>query len=314
MGFIGIALLFHVVDNKKTVFPTNGGEIFYIANHAENTLGMHTVPDFVHESTPVGVYQSFKRQALLENPLLENDQAVSRFWYGKTFQQIMHYPERFFLREINKALLLVGANDISQNFYLPYIKQVTLRQIPFIGFAFILALGVSGFCFFMPRDTRLLIVLAPVVVTVLTCMVFFVSARMRIPMVPFLIIAGAMWWRQDVLALQRLKAAFLALTVFVASYLVTVIFPDNETRQDRYNLAVTMSNAKMYKQANVLLEGLLQEEMLPKYVFLKAVILTAEDRCELAVPLYNQLVDNHSLREQAQFNLQLCINRLQVHR
>lgn len=284
-------LLATSLDSNKTLFPTNGGDVFYIANHNDNTLGIHQLPSFVKEGTPIGIYHAFKAQAIANDSSIKTDKEVSTYWYKKAAQENIEYPQQALYRLFNKGLLLLANEEVSQNFYFPYIKNYTLKHIPFISFAFIFGFGLIGLCCMAQRDIRLITIIIPIICSAVLCSLFFVSARMRLPMVPFFILGCAYWALLSKANVKKYSVYFLwAVLLTLLSFGVGIYKERNESQDDRYNLVLTMINAKFFKEADDLLEEILKEEEHPKYIYTQALIRTYQGDCVKALFLYDEAV------------------------
>lgn len=308
LGSYGV--LIKLNNSSKTLFPNNGGIIFYIANNDSNKIGTHISPLFVENSTPIGIQQAFKKAAEDTLPHSLSDAELSRFWYLKTWTENKDNLSAVIKREVRKLLFILANTELSQNYYLPYIKDTTLKGIPFINMAFLLAFAGLGVQSYKKLDFDKAIILMPIVVTAAIMMIFFVSARMRLSMMPFLAIFASTG--VFLLAQESFKKLATVVVIFSLSLSLGYFLTPQETIQDRYNLALVMSDAGLLQDSTELINDILKESTLPKYRFLKANLLAKSGNCKEAIILYSSLIKESYSLDDVLFNQEHCIKFLKL--
>ena len=300
-----------IIDPQKSLMPTNGGIVFYIANHADNPWGTHYHPAFVKEATPTGIYHAFREEAQHRDATIITDQQVSLYWYKQTLNENLQQPGMALQRLLHKWLLLMSNDEISQNYYLPYIRQETLKGMPLPGFALVLGFGLTGLLLLARRDIYTLLLVMPIAVTFLIGSLFFVSSRMRLPMVPFLVIGVSLWFSVNYFTNYHVKALVLALLLVFASYGIQLFTTKPPSPYSKYALAVTMVHARMFNEADVLLDQALKEKRVGKYLALKALVKSYQGKCTEALPLYDEALELDASLTEARENRKICEHYLQ---
>ena len=193
-----VALRNLLAAGDSVLISSQGGINFYIGNN-ENSDGVSAI--FYNEHWE---YRDFQLAAEKETGRSLKPSQISNFYYRKGLEFMIHEPWRAFKLLVKKTYLFWSRFEISNNqdiyFYRRYSSLI--RILP-LGFWFIGPLGLAGIVtsyFFARRNTRsdpektadykrkvslpVLFVLS----YMLTVVMFFVPARFRLPVIPFLIV------------------------------------------------------------------------------------------------------------------------------
>jgi len=179
-----------VVSGKPVLLTTTGGVNFYIGNHSKAT-GTWTIPQGFRTSQ-AGMFEDFAREAGAE----EYDETVSRYWASQALEDMSDDPGAWIGLMLKKAALFWNNHEIPVNFdYAYFRKNLTTAQFAFIPFGVVAILGLLGAWFALRwrRDAALgngwilLLGLGYFLGTI----IFFVSARYRVAIVPYVILLAA---------------------------------------------------------------------------------------------------------------------------
>jgi len=223
----------------------NGGVNFYIGNNARSD-GMTAVhPDFRKDWW--GSYHDFIRYAEDDHGRSLKPSEVSSYWYRQGADFIVTEPGAALRLTGRKALLYFSGAEISNNIAItPYIEDATplFSYLPDMTRLFMVC---YAFCFVsLVRDRRRaaptllsLYVFAYAAINIL----FFVTSRYRLPVLPVLVIVGAhtLW-----LLRADIRKHWYYLVAAVA-YLPLVVFVSVPVNYPGYYVAV--GNSHLQKSA-----------------------------------------------------------------
>ncbi|MBU1869481.1 MAG: glycosyltransferase family 39 protein, partial [Candidatus Omnitrophica bacterium] len=142
--------------------------------------------------TPDGMFRDSKIIAeAQEGGRLKNSQ-VSRFWFKKTLEFIRHDPGEFLKLLFRKLLLLFSTKEYNHDLeYYRVVDKIRAFKIMLMDLRFILPFALLG-VFLNLKDLKQKALLYIVLLALpLTIIIFFVSTRYKIALVPFLVIFAA---------------------------------------------------------------------------------------------------------------------------
>lgn len=225
LTLIFVALLQLPWLGSLAVLPSAGGVNLYLGNK-RSADGM--IPRQDNFTAAGSVYQDsvqlFAEQVYREETGISKVEpaALSRFWLGKTLDEIAHDPGRWLILMGKKCLLLVWDEEIPNNKSYRFIlreESTLLRWLP-TSFAWLLALAVAGSFVAWPSLDRLsaLQIWRVSALFGIGIVCFFVNARYRLPLWPLLaVMAGGVahrdFWRLRGKTALVLAAGVLLLTL-----------------------------------------------------------------------------------------------------
>ncbi len=170
---------------------TSAGQNLFIGNNPYNTAGSYGQLPFVRAS-PAFEEDDFRRAAEEQTGRAMSPAELSRFWAGQALEHVRLNPG-FALRMLaRKAELLVNDYEVPDNQDVYFVERYSpVLRWSFLSFGWIFPFAIVGLATSLrSRGVRLL----AGVIGVYACSViaFFVNARYRIPMMPFLIVLAAM--------------------------------------------------------------------------------------------------------------------------
>ncbi len=222
----------------------DAGKVFYHGNGKGATALEGTgLPDegFMEESgeEPDYAHVLFRKTAskLRGKDLLPSES--SRFWMERALADIRSDPVAYMLLEAKK--LIYFFHDYEMHYiasaYEEYKRSLSL---PFVRYGLIASLGLLGMVFSVTRFKELFPLYGVVFVYLLSCLLFRVQSRYRIPAVPYLcLFAGySVYAMRDMVAARRFRQVGLALVVTFLLFVSThVAFKNEVLKVDRWQQA-----------------------------------------------------------------------------
>ncbi|HPN36462.1 MAG TPA: glycosyltransferase family 39 protein [bacterium] len=164
----------------------NGGLNFYIGNSpkAENAVGIRPGEEWDH---------------FIQTPQRENPQSVlssaafSMYWYKKSWQYIHRQPVEFVKNFIRKLFRLLDAYETKRNMDIYFFRQKfsTLMKWPLLGFGVVLPLSLLGLVWPRPANPYRIFLTWYLCIYGFSVIIFFVTARYRLPLTPVLLLFAA---------------------------------------------------------------------------------------------------------------------------
>ena len=224
LALLAVAGLHKVSGGPFAALPSVAGYTLYSANHPHNRTGGSAPPAFVSVNAPAQLQQQFQDEAArrLGHPVAAWES--SAYWR----QQAVDYW--FSSAEVLPRLLWYKANQLISAAEIPNVHSfqaaavyapMLLPQVPVFALALALALGGPGLAVGIRRNPAALPLLVPIVMVVATALIYYSASRLRLPMVPALLLGiGALaatdWHRHR---RERLAVLIGAAVLFAASLL-----------------------------------------------------------------------------------------------
>jgi len=203
----------------------NGGFNFYVGNHY-GAPGTYTYLEGISNS-PSGQIKSSVLQAKRAAGKEVSLSQASSYWFRRGIDFIKKYPGEYLLLLGRKFLLFWNFQEIGQNIDYSFSRRFApLLFLPFFSFGVIAPFAWLGFIFAFRR--RPVDVLLPVIflfASMASIVIFFVSARYRLPSIPFIILFSSYGALSLIrLCIPKLKKAFWpsAAILIAASVLVNI--------------------------------------------------------------------------------------------
>ncbi len=215
----------YVVADDFVFIAWQGGFNFFIGNNHESNGWSATVPGI--DVTWEGGY----REAIAiaeenEGRILELSE-VSDFWYGLAWQEIRSDPSAFVGLLFRKLRLFLNGYEIpnNQNIYLARKLGSIMQPLMFsnwlyIPFGLVAPLAVIGLVLSLSQWRKFLAVYLMLGSYLATLLLFFVCARFRQPMMPFMILFGVYAVFRMIEFKRRRQGKNLALALFMLVLLV----------------------------------------------------------------------------------------------
>lgn len=200
---IPITIRNYIVSREFVLIAWQGGTNFYIGNNPDSD-GFTAIVPGTRKTWWGGFYDAKQIAETAMKKELENSE-IDRYWFKKGLEFVKKEPLKTFYLSIKKVYLFFGGLEIGNNrdiyffSHLTYLKFL-IFNLPLLQFPFgiIFPLFLLGVFFFIKhskmglycydRKINILLVLLFVISYFLSFIIFFVCARFRLVIIPFLII------------------------------------------------------------------------------------------------------------------------------
>lgn len=189
--FTGVSTARNVLSSgRASPFSAHGGINFFIGNNPEANGGFMSIEGISWR--PVQQSKDAVRVAEREaGRTLEPDEA-SWYWFQRGLNYLWTEPGDALLLYARKAALFWRHEEIPLNISYPLCRDFSrVLQLPLFGFGLIAPFALMGLALARRRDPAVVLLQLLVVGYMLSIILFYVSARYRLPVVPFLIVLAA---------------------------------------------------------------------------------------------------------------------------
>ncbi|MFC1851879.1 glycosyltransferase family 39 protein [candidate division CSSED10-310 bacterium] len=193
----------YVESHDFVPISSQGGVNFYIGNNPRADGKTAIVPGT--RADWWGGYEDSRNIAFKALGETAKDSQISRFWYGEALKFITTEPKQWSKLMVRKILYLVGSHEISNNSTIPFMAQYAsiYRWLP-INFMILAPFGLLGLGLLCGKRDYRLILPCYFLTYSLSIVLFFVTARYRIPLIPALAIGCGYcldlfysWWKNN---------------------------------------------------------------------------------------------------------------------
>ena len=216
----------YVVSNAFVPIAWQAGTNFYIGNNLHSD-GMTAIVPGTRKSWWGGFYDAKRLAEQATGRQLENAE-IDRYWLGQGLSFIKNNPRKAAMLFLRKAYLFFYGFEISNNRDIYFFTRLTFLKFlifsfPLLNFPFglLLPLALVG-CWYAYKNKRDLSLVYLFTITYsLSFILFFVNARYRLPIIPFLIILASyaiITTYDDVK--RRNRYVFIPVGIFVVSLIV----------------------------------------------------------------------------------------------
>lgn len=173
---------------EKVLVPIshNGGLNFYIGNSPREAGALALRPG--------EEWDYFIRTPQRENPHRKLSSAdFSRYWYKKSFAYFRQQPIEFLKNELRKGLLFLDGYEIKRNMDLYFFRQrfSRLMKWPLLSFGMVFPFALLGLLWPKPQSLCSRIVAGFILAYAASVVLFFVTSRYRLPIVPLALLFAA---------------------------------------------------------------------------------------------------------------------------
>ncbi len=258
--------LHNLQAGEPVLISWQGGTNFYIGNNPESD-GMTAIAPGTDGTWWEGYNDLIRLAEEAEGRPLKKRE-VSRYWFEQGARFIVDQPvpaARLFLK---KAYVLIADFEVSNNQGIYFLQQYsrTLRWTTLFGFGLLFPLAVAGMA--LTRWDRVKLLLAIFLCTYSASIVlFFVTARYRLPLVPILLIFAAIALRRWGEWVRRRKApagAIMSIALFLPAILLSnanfLHLEKDKFTQSYFNVGVVHLTNHRYEDAAAWFERAVEEE------------------------------------------------------
>jgi tetratricopeptide (TPR) repeat protein len=244
-----VTLRNYIKGNDLVLIASQGGMNFYIGNNPQSDGVSALLPGA--RTTWRGSFKDAINIAEKETNRSLKPSQVSRFWYMKGFKFLTEKPFSFLKLMLRKFVLFWNGNEWSNNrdFYFfarsaPLLRILTWRFIIYFPFGLIAPLAMIGIVIAHRAKKDIFILEIFLFTYMLSVILFFVTARYRVPLLPILILFAAYALDRFIYELRQGKISeFTKYLLFFLIILIPVnlkipgFYPENPA-QAHYSLGV----------------------------------------------------------------------------
>ena len=234
----------YVKMNDFILVTADAGKVFFHGNSRTATaiVGADLSDDNPYEnssSEPDYAHVLFRKMASeLTGKALSPSQSA-RFWIKITLKDILDDPLLYLKRELKKCVHFFTDYEVHYiaSAHKEYKKSL---HYPFMRYGMIISLGILGMVLSRRRFKELSLIYGIIAVYLLSCVMFLVQSRYRIPAIPYFCLFGgnAICSLKGRVKDKRYKSAGMALLFLCALYLSShVVFKDDLHTHDQWQEA-----------------------------------------------------------------------------
>jgi tetratricopeptide (TPR) repeat protein len=191
-----ITLRNYVKGDDFVLIASQGGMNFYIGNNPQSDGVSAYLPGA--RSTWRGMYDDAIKMAEESMHKKLKPSEVSKFWYGLGMKSVKDHPFDFLSLMVKKLALFWNGNELSNNKDIYFfarkagiLKGLIWKFVIFFPFGIMCPLALLGMILSYKQFKNTLVLLLFVFVYMLSIILFFVTTRYRVPVLPILIIFSA---------------------------------------------------------------------------------------------------------------------------
>jgi tetratricopeptide (TPR) repeat protein len=232
-----------MITNQFVLVSSNAGINFYTGN-SDGSDGISAIP--------VGLRWE-RLVSRVPQPVLEQPAQASLWWITQTLKEIKAHPNSTIQRVAKKALALFNGREFRNNICYHFMQERTWPfRFPFIQYKLVLPLAICGLLFLLPKSGPMK---QPMLIFVVIWLfgfwvlgvIFFVTARYRIPLVPILMIPAGWTLVQIASAIRNRQWPDLGKYVAVICIVGSLVWPSwfGRPQRDWAKDYVNLGNARI---------------------------------------------------------------------
>jgi len=201
----------------------NGGFNFYVGNH-QGASGTYTYLKGISNSPSGQIKSSVLQAKKVAGEEVSLSQASS-YWFGLGIRFIEEYPLEYLSLLGRKFLLFWNSQEIGQNIDYYFSKRFSpLLTFPLFSFGIVAPFAWLGFIFALHRrPSGISLPMIFLFAYMGSIIVFFVSARYRLPSIPFILVFSSYGASSLIrLFFPKIKKAFWIYAVFLIAVFIPV--------------------------------------------------------------------------------------------
>ena len=236
-----------VVGGEFSLIPSQGGINFYIGNNPTASGWSAAMPE------PLGAFWQYadcRQIAENETGKILKPSQVSNYWLKKGLSFWSSTPGRALGLTVRKAGLLVSSKDLSNNRNLAqFKKRVPVSHIFIVKWWLLIPFGILGIIVSLRKDFKARLLFIFMLVYSLVLILFFITSRFRLPLMPFWIIfAGqGIYYAYHMFKSRDVKKLILIGLLFIAGFFISF--------HDFYKIDFSNPQQELYTQGNRLLSS-----------------------------------------------------------
>ncbi len=183
----------YAVSDDFVLIAWQGGFNFFLGNNRQSTGWSATTPGI--DQTWEGGYKQAIAVAEHSAGRLLRRSEVSGFWYGQAWEEIKKSPASFLALQIKKIRLFLNGYEIpnNQDMYLarqfaPILRPLMFNKVIYFPYGLLAPLAAIGLALSLAHWRRYMPIYLVLFSYIVSLLLFFVCARYRQPLIPFLIL------------------------------------------------------------------------------------------------------------------------------
>jgi len=229
MGFFTVMSLLllrnYLIAQTFSPFSVHGGINFYIGNNT-NATGSFMSPQGI-SSSPVEQVKTSIRYAEQETGRKLTASQVSRYWFYQGLAFIKSTPGNALLLYLKKCALFWRKEEPPLNLNYSLSKEFApILKLPLFSFGAIAPFALLGIILSLRKKNSVVLLNLFTLSSMISVILFFISDRYRLPVVPFLIIycAYGFCWYIEKLRIRKVKEVTTGSVVLIL-FLFLINFP-----------------------------------------------------------------------------------------
>jgi len=208
----------YIVGKDLVLIASQGGINFYLGNNprADGMSAIFYGADWQ--------YRDFQFTAQMETGKTLKPSQISNFYYAKGLNFIFSQPAKSLKLLWKKFYLFWNRFEISNNQDIYFFRRYSslIRNLP-LGFWLIAPLALTGIFISFRERRKIFLPFIFVISYMITVVLFFVTARFRLPVIPFVIIFSsfAVYWVIQQLIRRKSKSLVMFLVIFAPFLILT---------------------------------------------------------------------------------------------
>jgi len=220
--------------------PHNGGIVLHQIYNDQNPSAENWVPQFVGYLHPSEIWRGYAAEADTRTARRLSPPEVDDYWRSEALNFIRQHPAQVLGDVLRKSMKWLADTEVPNNrsYQEEQLFSPVLRLLPAPA-AWLLAMGLAGLAWLALEDRRWPLIAAPVLISLLTAIVFFAESRFRFHAAAMLALCSGIWIDQvarNARSLRRWRVAgFVALAgvIGAASVYLGTQYPADPMRWDR---------------------------------------------------------------------------------
>lgn len=259
-----VTLRNYLIGKDLVLISCQGGINFYIGNNPRAD-GKHAAAPSL-EMAPEGyvdnVWVSSVKMAEKITRKKMKPSEVSNFWFQQAFQFFKKEPLKFILLQLRKLYYFWNAYEIesNKNIYMYRRFSVVFKLLIWIcwlafPFGLICPLSLVGIFLCRKNWRKMILLYLFIFLYMLSVIAFFVTARFRVPVLPFLIIfaSHAICWFYKNIKISNYRNIISPFIIFVALLLISnsnfFNVRDTDLLREHFSLGYAYAENGLYNQA-----------------------------------------------------------------
>ncbi len=296
----------YVLSGDFVLTSYQAGANFYIGNNP-NAKGNYTLLEFV-KANPEFEETDFRRKAetLAGYPLKPSE--ISQFWFKKTLNYITAFPKKFIRLLGTKTFLFFNNYEIPDNYDYQFLKTLTpALNIGFLSFGIVFLLAAAGISLFLWTGPKFYLMYGFIIAYAASVILFFVTSRYRIPIVPILLPFSAMFALEGSKQIRQISRKHLTLlSVFLFAIALMIFKPVSlvEFSFSYKSMGLAYEKKERFKKALALYEK--AEKIKPgdaKAIYHMGVIFSKTGNNQKAKEMFLKSIQQDPKLSEAHFSL-----------